>query len=124
MAEHSDITWEKPAWAKGATLKKTGRGDAVKQGGNLAAPITDLPHQEKQNFEKPGWTGDVEHIEKPQSDLAKPITNIRETGDKNLEFEKPEWTKKKVLKDSGKGEAIKSGKEIARPIGGIKPVEE
>jgi hypothetical protein len=43
---------------------------------------------------------------------------------KDLSFEKPGWTKDSGLAQTGKGAALKDGKEIARPIGGIKPVEE
>jgi hypothetical protein len=43
---------------------------------------------------------------------------------KDLAFQKPEWTKNSGLAQTGKGAALKDGKEIARPIGGIKPVEE
>jgi len=48
MAEYNDDDfddglWEKPAWAKGGVkLKSTGRAEAMKQNGNLAAPITDI----------------------------------------------------------------------------------
>ena len=114
-----EFAWEKPAWTKGAGLKKTGR----RTDGNLAAPITDLP-QQAQAFSKPGWTGEAAEKPKPETNLAKPITSIRETGDEKLAFEKPEWAKKKVLKESDKGSTLKSGGEIARPIGGIKLQED
>mmetsp|Transcript_6748 Transcript_6748/g.8738 ORF Transcript_6748/g.8738 Transcript_6748/m.8738 type:complete len:125 (-) Transcript_6748:186-560(-) len=124
MSDQNEIGWEKPAWAKSAGLKKTSRGDAVKGGGNLASPITDLPHQSKDgNFAKPGWTGSAAEKPKPQTDLAMPITTIRDSGDEKLAFVKPEWTKTAGLKESEKGSSIKSGGEIARPIGGIKRVD-
>jgi hypothetical protein len=69
----SEIGWEKPAWTKGAGLRKTGRGDVVKTEDSLAVPITDLPHikgMDANNFEKPGWTGEVEKMEKPTMNLA------------------------------------------------------
>lgn len=38
-----DDLWEKPAWAKGGhKLKATGKADAMKTSGNLAAPITHI----------------------------------------------------------------------------------
>lgn len=38
-----DGLWEKPAWAKGGLkLKSTGKADAMKKEGNLAAPITNI----------------------------------------------------------------------------------
>ena len=127
-----DLGWEKPAWAKGGTkLRSTGKADVLKQGGSLAAPITDLPHMKGEgegNFSKPEWTDDAAaHVgQRVDGDLAKPITNLPHagTGEKNLSFEKPDWTKKPVLSESEKGAALKQGAEIARPIGGIKPVEE
>lgn len=126
MEDDRDFSWEKPAWAKnGPGLRKTGRGQEMVGGRDLAAPITLLPHLNKDGpFQKPEWTEEVEKLEKPTSDLAKPITSLPHSGNKALEFEKPEWTKKPVLHTSDKGAALKSGKEIARPIGGIKPVEE
>ena len=104
-------------------LKTTGRGEIMKSG-NLAAPITSLPHQKEDGpFEKPGWTGEVKEP-KLEGDLAKPITALPHSGDSNLAFQKPEWTKQNSLKGTKKGEALKTGKEIARPIGGIRQVED
>jgi len=38
-----DGLWEKPAWAKGGIkLRSTGKADAMKTSGNLAAPITNI----------------------------------------------------------------------------------
>lgn len=47
MADYNDDDddglWEKPAWAKGGVkLKSTGKADAMKKEGNLAAPITNI----------------------------------------------------------------------------------
>jgi len=42
------IGWEKPSWTKGVKLKSSIRGQAVKQGGALEAPITQLPALRKQ----------------------------------------------------------------------------
>jgi hypothetical protein len=39
-------------------------------------------------------------------------------------WEKPEWTKTKVLRGTSKGEKLKSGQRLERPIGGIKPVDD
>lgn len=73
------------------------------------------------------WTETVPHVPKPTGDLAKPITALphaEELKGKDLAFQKPEWTKDAGLSQTGKGAALKDGKEIARPIGGIKPVED
>lgn len=48
MADNSnevedDGLWEKPAWAKGGLkLKSTGKAEAMKTKGDLAAPITNI----------------------------------------------------------------------------------
>lgn len=43
---------------------------------------------------------------------------------KPIEWEKPDWAKKRVLRATSKTDVLYSGKDIARPIGGIRPVEE
>lgn len=40
-----------------------------------------------------------------------------------IEWEKPEWTKKTVLRNTSKGSKLKEGQEISRPIGGIRPLD-
>lgn len=125
---NNQIGWQKPDWTKGAGLKKTGRADKMVGDGNLAGPITNLPHQKDDGpFQKPEWTSDVADMHKPTGDLAKPITNLPHDShgkDKNLEFAKPEWTKNPNLANTKKGQALKQGAEIARPIGGIKAVND
>jgi hypothetical protein len=121
-----DISWKKPDWATGKKLKSTGKGQQMMTEGNLASAITNLPHTKAEgegNFSKPEWTDGVGES-KIRGDLAKPITNLPHgAGGKDLTFEKPAWTQNSGLKDTGKGNALKSGKEIARPIGGIKPID-
>jgi len=127
--DDKDLSWKKPDWTKNTKLRSTGKGDLLKEGGNLAAPITDLPHQKTDSsltFSKPEWTGEAAAKEgtRVQGDLARPITSAPHVGDKDLAFKKPEWTQKAPIKQTNKGAALKEGKEIARPIGGIKPVED
>lgn len=119
-----DLSWQKPDWTKNTKLKATGKADMMKDG-NLASPITSLPHQKEDGpFDKPDWTEDVKGAPRPEGALEKPITALPHgAGGKDLAFQKPDWTKNAGLQATGKGEALKSGKEIARPIGGIKPVE-
>lgn len=118
--EEQDYSWEKPAWAKnGPGLRKTGANAAT---GKLEKPITSLPHQKDDGpFAKPEWTADVDTIEKPEGNLAKPITSATSDPTK---WEKPDWTKKQTLKGTGKGDKLRSGNDIARPIGGIKAVDD
>ena len=48
-----DGLWEKPAWAKGGVkLKSTGKADAMKKDGNLAAPITFTPFKSNDHTNK------------------------------------------------------------------------
>lgn len=121
-----NLAWKKPDWAtKGKKLRSTGKSAS----GDLAKPITNLPHQKGQGpgFSKPEWTDEIDGKEYSigEKSLAKPITNLPHgEADKNLEFEKPDWTKNKVLKDTGKGSKLKQGGEIARPIGGIRAVQD
>ena len=123
--DQNDLSWEKPAWTRNLPLKNTSRGQATRSGENLAAPITSLPHQKVDGpFRKPGWTEDVqEKGTSIEGDLAKPITALPHgSKDKNLEFQKPEWTKAPGLQGTKRGAALSTGNDIARPIGGIKNV--
>lgn len=118
------LAWQKPDWTKNTKLKPTGKSAA----GNLAKPITNLPHQKDQGpgFSKPEWTDEVGESGLGDKSLAKPITTLPHgaAADKSLEFAKPEWTKDAGLATTGKADKLKSGGDIARPIGGIRPVED
>lgn len=72
------------------------------------------------------WTEDAKGSAKPEGNLEKPITNLPHGGGgQDLSFKKPDWAEKGPnLQNTRKGDALKSGLEIARPIGGIKPVGE
>ena len=94
--EERDIGWKKPAWTQNAGLKKTGKGEAAKQGSNLASPITSLPHQKEDGpFQKPEWTDDVRQSSVGDQNLAKPITDLphQKVEEKDVGFKKPEWTR-------------------------------
>lgn len=122
--EEQSIGWQKPDWTTNTKLRSTGKSAA----GNLAKPITNLPHQKDQGpgFSKPEWTDEVAGKDHSlgEKSLAKPITDLPHSADPALSFEKPEWTKNAGLHATGKGEKLKSGKDISRPIGGIRPVED
>jgi len=129
MADYDDdrdLSWQKPDWTKNTKLRSTGKAEAMKTKGDLASPITSLPHQKEDGpFDKPDWTEDVKDVERPGGKLEKPITALPHgAGGNSLAFQKPDWTKESGLQTTRKGEALKTGKEIARPIGGIKPVGE
>lgn len=90
--------------------------------------------QKQYGWEKPDWakkgpklraTGKADKMK--AGNLAAPVTNIRDyvaTEKKELDFQRPDLSKDKLLKGTKKGEALKSGGDIARPIGGIKPIDE
>jgi hypothetical protein len=82
--DEDDGLWEKPAWAKGGLkLKSTGKADAMKKDGNLAAPITFTPFKSQDhtnkvaNPEKLATSEEGEKM-KTEGNLAAPITNIRD----------------------------------------------
>lgn len=121
----ADLSWKKPDWTTNTKLRPTGKSAA----GNLAKPITNLPHQKDEDtpgFSKPEWTEEVagKTTELGDKSLAKPITALAHGADPNLAFQKPEWTKDNKLNNTGKGDKLKSGQDISRPIGGIRPVED
>lgn len=122
--QDDSLAWKKPAWTTSTKLRSTGKSAT----GDLAKPITNLPHIKDNGpgFSKPEWTDEIvgKDYGIGEKSLEKPITSLPHgEGEKsNLEFEKPDWTKSKVLKDTGKGEKLKQGGEIARPIGGIRAV--
>lgn len=124
VAATNDIGWKKPDWTTGTKLKKTGKSAAD----NLAKPITDLPHMKDASgpgFSKPEWTADVKDDKGIHGNIEKPITSAPHgTADPSLAFQKPGWTKDSALHSTGKGDQLKEGKDIARPIGGIKPVDD
>jgi hypothetical protein len=113
--------FQKPQWTGDVKEDKGIHGD-------LAKPITSAPHGSADpslSFKKPEWTKEVKEDKGIHGDLAKPITSAPHGGaDPNLSFAKPEWTKDAGLQTTGKGQKLKEGKEIARPIGGIKAVDE
>jgi hypothetical protein len=113
--EENDVSWKKPAWAtNGPGLRKTGRAPDKK----LESDITSLPHQKEDGpFSKPEWTEDVGDMDKPEGNLAKDITSAPHTSS-DLQWQKPDWTKEAGLKGTGKGDKLRSGNDIARPIGG------
>lgn len=41
-----------------------------------------------------------------------------------IEWEKPEWAKKKILRDTSKGHKVLAGEDLSRPIGGIRPIND
>lgn len=152
-----DVAWKKPDWTKNTNLRTTGKSAA----GNLAKPITNLPHMGK-NYDKadpmrsetlttallkddskPVITScrTPTQAPKPKASVSAPksapqvrkpkapsvVSTTKSRADDfsapKIEWEKPDWTKKKVLKETAKSYLIKTGQKLERPIGGIKPVD-
>jgi hypothetical protein len=107
--------WEKPEWSSGRLrpLRSTRRSEEVKEGGDVAQPITDIPKK----------SSDVNEIANPDVVLRKMRSPVvkQQSGDMNVygkkttEWEKPAWTKMK-LGSTRKGEVIKSGQNLEKPI--------
>lgn len=141
---HTTIAWTKPDWTKNTKLRPTGK--SAKE--NLAKPITSLPHLKKSDTDfaptTPAATpkSKVKQVPKtptpsgsdamaakaicPKSapTRANAAVSMGNEDLPQIEWTKPEWTRKKVLRDTSKGQKILSGQEISRPIGGIRPVED
>ena len=97
--------WEKPEWATKKALRSTTAGQAVKQGADLQAPITQAPQLKK--------------TKEAEGDGPKPKLKRREAEaapKKNIEWEKPDWAKKSKLKSTAAGDAVKKGVDLQAPI--------
>lgn len=73
--DEQDLSWKKPEWTTQTKLRSTGKSAA----GNLAKPITNLPHTKNHGpgFSKPEWTDEVVGKDRQiDQDLAKPITEL------------------------------------------------
>lgn len=141
----STIAWTKPDWTKNTKLRPTGK--STKE--NLAKPITILPHlkhgessgselktpaaaskpkvkQAPKTPNPPSNSAPVTETACPKSAPSRPNAPVSMGNEDvpKIEWTKPDWTRKKVLRDTSKGQKILSGQEISRPIGGIRPVKD
>ena len=118
----SDNLWEKPSWAQGGVkLKKTGRADAMKQSGNLAAPITFTPYKNEDHSNKVANQGrlkrsDVGDAAKSGEDLAAPITFTPYKSEDNTNYVANQGN----LQQSDVGDAARTGEDLAMPITNIR----
>lgn len=124
--------------ARPENLRSTEGGTKVRQGENLAAPVTQATVLKKYEWEKPEWAKARKTQDSEPADPAKPITHIEkdegrdvnnaanksllkpalsaEEKKKKFEWEKPSWAQKPVLRKTDKGEVVRSGDNLARPI--------
>ncbi|CAB9501455.1 expressed unknown protein [Seminavis robusta] len=92
-----NIDWEKPAWAKGAKLRKTEAGQAARQGVNL---------------NKSGKGPEAAGGEASAASLNASVTLTQ----KNIGWEKPSWASNPNLKRTSTGEKMKTTGTLAKPI--------
>lgn len=127
---HPKIEWEKPAWTK-AQLRSTGKGEVVKKGADLQAPIThikkilldDDASPEVKDAQETEPKGKTIKWEKP--DWAKPKLRATVEGEeapletdskgKVIGWEKPDWTKPK-LRTTVEGEKVKTKGDLQKAI--------
>lgn len=116
--ENDDSLWEKPSWAKGGVkLRQTGRGEAMKKDGNLAAPITFTPFKNNDHSNAIANQGRLKktavgNAVKQGESLAAPITF---TPFKNEDHRNYVADPNK-LKSSETGQAVREGANLAMPI--------
>ena len=103
--EHRVYAWQKPDWAdqgQAPKLKETDKGSALREGQNLASPITNLPA--------------LKGVGKNQSHLINADGSIdQEAVLAKLKKGNP-FLKMRNLKMSTKGSMIRSGGDIVKPI--------
>ena len=122
MGDEDDGLWEKPAWAKGGVkLRSTGKAEAMKKDGNLAAPITFTPFKKDDHSNQVANQGLLRESEvgaaaKEGYDLAAPITF---TPYKSDDHSNP-VANEGVLRKTDVGEAVKQGENLAMPITNIR----
>lgn len=114
--EHRVYSWEKPTWTE-QQLKSTGKGDDIRQGANLAEPVTDarkLIESGKVKWEKPEWASggnDSEHVD----DLDAKQELIRKIQDGTMNLPGLQKNKRR-LKLSINGSILADGGDIVQPI--------
>ena len=112
--EHRVYTWEKPQWTT-KQLKSTGKGDAIRQGGNLANPIT-FPKEYSWKHNVLGTDEqEEEETEKETMDKAELIAKMLKNGSNVVQL--PRYGKNQSkLRVSVHGAKIRDGSDIVKPI--------
>jgi len=112
--EHRVYTWEKPQWTT-KQLKSTGKGDAIRQGGNLANPIT-FPKEYSWKHNVLGTDDQEEETtENETMDKAELIAKLLQNGTNKAQL--PRYGKNQSkLRVSVHGAKIRDGSDIVKPI--------
>jgi hypothetical protein len=110
LEKKKDI-WEKPAWAMGKKPLNTSEfSEKLRSGEDLARPITFFNgRDESESAEANGMIVNLSG----SGNRIKPV-------DSKIERQKPAWAEKVNLRETNNGEKLNQGKEIAKPIGGIR----
>ena len=112
--EHRVYTWEKPSWTE-KRLRSTGKGDDIRQGANLANPIT-FPKKKPANAHLEE-EGDDEKAASPYQGLDKDEIVRRIMGGDSSALPLIGYRgKQRKLKFSIHGSSIRSGGDIVKPI--------
>ena len=77
-----EYTWEKPSWVNKELKKTSEKGALVKEGENLAKPITDLPQITKDQAERPEMSRDRPRSLRGSSARPPPGGNLRHEADR------------------------------------------
>lgn len=102
--------WEKPEWTSNG-LRSTKRGQLVKEGVDVAAPITHI----NKNSSDGNISANSDHVLEKERPFRRQVSDDL-IEKKSYEWEKPTWAKGSGLRSTGLGEAIKSGEKLERPI--------
>ena len=114
--EHRVFSWETPTWAN-TQLKSTGKGDCIRQGANLSAPITHaqkLIESGKVKWEKPEWARNGDESEQAD-DVDATEELIRKIQDGTVSLPGLRNNKRR-LKLSVNGSVLAKGGDIVKPI--------
>ncbi|GKY90999.1 hypothetical protein MPSEU_000072700 [Mayamaea pseudoterrestris] len=107
--------WEKPAWAMGTKPLKTSEfSEQLRSGDDLARPITFFNGRDES--ESAEANGMIVNLSGSSGNRIKPV-------DSKIEWTKPAWSEKVNLRETNNGEKLHQGREIAKPIGGIRAPE-
>lgn len=115
----NDYSWEKPEWAKKSSLKKTTRGNIVKQGVSLAAPVTHINanKDESRDTNQLANTSRLQKtirgsIVKQGVSLSAPVTHIN----KNKGVSRNPLANTSRLQKTDRGSIAKQGVSLSAPV--------
>lgn len=118
--EHQVFTWTKPDWVQENKLKQTDRGQDVRQGGNLASPITFPKQGKRYNDHNDHHSKDVYEDEDGNVINKEELIRRIQAGEEGVMAFVPRPTYggkyQRKLRFSEKGQQIRSGVSLEKPI--------